>query len=102
MRSAVRAEHHPDLTLTALYNATAERQPHPDVVRRGRVLVLRELHAQLDAPVDEAYGWPPELSSPERIERLLELNLLRTRRSRWAKSSGCAPDTSVRCMDGRR
>jgi hypothetical protein len=52
-------------TLTNLYNA---RPPE-----------LAGLHATLDAAVFAAYGWPAELSDEEILERLLALNLGRSR-----------------------
>ncbi len=50
-------------TLTNLYNE--------------RPTWLRNIHAQLDAAVAEAYGWPTKLTDGEILERLLALNLAR-------------------------
>jgi type II restriction/modification system DNA methylase subunit YeeA len=50
-------------TLTNLYNE--------------RPAWLDHAHARLDAAVLSAYGWPPELSNQEILERLLALNQLR-------------------------
>lgn len=50
--------------LTALYNALDE----------GAYADLRELHAELDEAIADAYGWPSGLDAPERNARLLELN----------------------------
>ena len=48
-------------TLTNLYNQ--------------RPTWLDNIHAQLDAAVSEAYGWPADLADGEILERLLALNL---------------------------
>jgi hypothetical protein len=79
-RKIVLAEH-PDLTLTALYNVLAAiRSGVPmsakeqDVQNRGRVLILNELHDQLDDLVFEAYGWPKGMVDEEIIQRLVDLN----------------------------
>ena len=53
-------------TLTNLYNARPEW--------------LAEAHAQLDAAVTEAYGWPYDLTDEQILERLLALNLGRAAR----------------------
>jgi type II restriction/modification system DNA methylase subunit YeeA len=51
-------------TLTALYN--------------DRPTWLDNAHAELDAAVAAAYGWPADISTEEALERLLELNLKRS------------------------
>ena len=51
-------------TLTNLYNA--------------RPAWLANAHADLDAAVAAAYGWPADLSDDEILKRLLELNLARS------------------------
>jgi type II restriction/modification system DNA methylase subunit YeeA len=50
-------------TLTALYNE--------------RPTWLANAHAELDAAVAAAYGWPEDISTEEALERLLKLNLER-------------------------
>jgi len=57
-------------TLTSLYNE--------------RPAWLDHAHAELDAAVAAAYGWPSGISTDEALERLLELNLERTSRKRKA------------------
>jgi type II restriction/modification system DNA methylase subunit YeeA len=54
-------------TLTALYN--------------DRPTWLDNAHAELDAAVAAAYGWPADISTDAALERLLELNLQRTQAS---------------------
>lgn len=92
-RKTVQAEH-PDLTLTGLYNVLEKiRAGTPldakdqDVKERGRVLILKDLHDQIDRATMQAYGWDdliPLLSSSEDdeskkldeiiLERLVALN----------------------------
>ena len=38
---------------------------------------LVQAHAELDAAVAAAYGWPPDIAADEALARLLELNLQR-------------------------
>jgi hypothetical protein len=84
-RKRVQAEH-PDLTLTGLYNvleklkAGAELTPQDeDMKTRGLVLVLKDLHDQIDAATAQAYGWPADLSDEQILERLVALNAERAR-----------------------
>jgi hypothetical protein len=84
-RKRVQAEH-PDLTLTGLYNvlekirASAALTPaDEDVKQRGRVLILKELHDQIDAATAQAYGWPSDLTDEQILERLVALNAGRAR-----------------------
>lgn len=92
-RKTVQAEH-PDLTLTGLYNVLEKiRAGTPldakdqDVKERGRVLILKDLHDQIDRATLQAYGWDdmiPLLSSSDDqarkrldetlLERLVALN----------------------------
>ena len=84
-RKRVQAEH-PDLTLTGLYNvleklkASGELTPaEVDVKTRGLVLVLKDLHDQIDAATAQAYNWPADLSDEQILERLVALNAERAR-----------------------
>jgi len=79
-RKTVQAEH-PDLTLTGLYNvlekvrAAAELTPaEADVKSRGRVLILKDLHDQIDRATADAYGWPHDLTDEQILEKLVALN----------------------------
>lgn len=79
-RKAVQAEH-PDLTLTGLYNVLEKlRAGEPltekdeDVKARGRVLILKDLHDQIDRAVLEAYGWRHDLTDEQVLEKLVALN----------------------------
>ena len=74
----------PDLTLTGLYNLldavrggqslTLRRQ---ETARRARVVILRELHDEIDRLIAEAYGWPEGLAEVEMIAALTGLNRVR-------------------------
>lgn len=79
-RKTVQAEH-PDLTLTSLYNVLEKiRAGTPldakdqNVKERGRVLILKDLHDQIDRATADAYGWPHDLSDEQVLERLVALN----------------------------
>lgn len=84
-RKRVQAEH-PDITLTGLYNvlekvkAGAELTPQDeDVKTRGLVLVIKDLHDQIDVATAEAYGWPADLSDEQILEKLVALNAERAK-----------------------
>ncbi|MGV9006445.1 MAG: DNA methyltransferase [Brevundimonas sp.] len=69
-RKTVQAEH-PDLTLTGLYNVLEKvRAGTPldakdtDVKARGRVLILKDLHDQIDRATMHAYGWDDLIEEP--------------------------------------
>jgi hypothetical protein len=53
---------------------TALESSEENVVKDGLVLILKELHDELDAAVAEAYGWPADLSDEEILVRLVALN----------------------------
>ncbi|QYF87207.1 DNA methyltransferase [Brevundimonas sp. PAMC22021] len=79
-RKTVQAEH-PDLTLTGLYNVLEKvRAVRPldskdeDVKDRGRVLILKNLHDQIDQATADAYGWPHNLTNEQILEKLVGLN----------------------------
>jgi hypothetical protein len=72
---------HPEITLTAMYNvleklkAKSALLPAEDtILRDGLVLILKELHDELDDAVAEAYGWPKDLSDEDILARLVDLN----------------------------
>ena len=79
-RKRVLAEH-PDLTLTGLYNVLEKLKSgavltpeDEDVKHRGLVIILKELHEQIDRAAFDAYGWPHTLSDEEILARLVALN----------------------------
>ena len=78
-----------DLTLTRLYNALeahrAGKSPDGEGERRmsaeqagdfqrASVLVLAELHNEIDALTLDAYGWPRDLAEADVLARLVALN----------------------------
>lgn len=80
---------HPALTITEMYNVLEKLrrgEPLDERERRthaqGLVSVLRQLHADLDAAVCDAYGWPHALSDEELLERLVRLNAARAAEER--------------------
>jgi hypothetical protein len=80
LRKQVQAEH-PGLTLTQLYNVleklrAGEKLDTQEEATKtnGLVLILKELHERLDAPVAEAYCWPENLSDDEILAKLVALN----------------------------
>ncbi len=100
-RKTVQAEH-PDLTLTGLYNvlekvrAGAELTPaEADVKSRGRVLILKDLHDQIDRATADAYGWPYDLSNEEILERLVALNAERAKEEAAGHVRWLRPDYQI-------
>lgn len=75
---------HGHLTLTDLYNVldklrAGARPGDLEVDDRrifddGLILILKELHDQLDFAVADAYGWPADLSDEQILARLVALN----------------------------
>jgi hypothetical protein len=73
-----------NLTLTGLYNVLERLRAgiapdalDPDekrILYDGLVLILKELHDNLDAAVAEAYGWPVDLPDEDILARLVALN----------------------------
>lgn len=74
----------PELTLTGMYNVLEKLRgglapdaltpPDRRIFENGLVLILKELHDQLDAAVAGAYGWPVDLPDEEILARLVALN----------------------------
>ncbi|MFN3817280.1 MAG: class I SAM-dependent DNA methyltransferase, partial [Brevundimonas sp.] len=106
LRKRVLAQH-PDLTLTGLYNvleAVRAGAPLSDrdasVRDRGLVLILRDLHDDIDRAVTEAYGWPADLEAAQIVARLAALNIERARdegagRVRWLRPDFQRPRLAV-------
>lgn len=74
-------ELHPDLTMTGMYNVLEKlRAGEPlsakekTIHEQGLVSVLKQIHDDLDAAVFAAYGWSPDLSDEEILEKLVALN----------------------------
>src|SRR3546814_6309072 len=93
--------------MTGLYNVlekvragAALTDAEKDVYEAGLVGVLRQIHADLDAAVAEAYGWPADLADEEILERLVALNHARAAeeragRVRWLRPEFQAPKEAV-------
>ena len=101
-------ELHPGLTMTGMYNVLEKlRAGDPlsakerEINDQGLVSLLKQIHDELDAAVFEAYGWPPNLSDEEILERLVALNqeraaeeaqgLVRWLRPEYQNPEGTAP-----------
>jgi hypothetical protein len=76
-----RQAEHPDLTLTQIYNVAEKLRrgealaEADEVIKdKGLVLIVKELHDQIDTSVAEAYGCPANLSDDEILARLVALN----------------------------
>ncbi|MCA3574385.1 MAG: class I SAM-dependent DNA methyltransferase [Aestuariivirga sp.] len=79
-RKQVQADH-PEITLTQMYNVLeklkageALSSSEERLRDNGLVLILKELHEELDQAVAQAYGWPTGLSEDDILVRLVALN----------------------------
>jgi hypothetical protein len=98
-------EEHSHLTLTGLYNALerlksgARRDDLNDKERRifddGLVLILKELHENLDVAVADAYGWPVDLPEEEVLANLVALNKERAKEEKRGKVRWLRPDYQI-------
>ena len=78
---------HAHLTLTGLYNVLERLRAgvraddldpaEPRIFDDGLVLILKELHDDLDAAVAQAYGWPADLPAEDMLANLVALNKAR-------------------------
>jgi hypothetical protein len=100
-RKTVQSEH-PDLTLTGLYNVlekvragTALTDAEADVKARGRVLILKDLHDQIDRATADAYGWPHDLTDEQILERLVALNAERAKEEAAGHVRWLRPDYQI-------
>lgn len=100
-RKTVQAEH-PDLTLTGLYNVLEKvRAGAPldakdtDIKDRGRVLILKDLHDQIDRATADAYGWPHDLSDEQILEKLVALNAGRAKEEAAGQVRWLRPDYQI-------
>lgn len=77
-------EQHPHLTMTELYNVLEEikkGKTRDDLTDKekiifddGLILILKELHENLDKAVIAAYGWNENITDQEILEKLVALN----------------------------
>ncbi|TCM58534.1 type II restriction/modification system DNA methylase subunit YeeA [Rhizobium sp. PP-F2F-G48] len=96
---------HPHLTLTGLYNVLdlIVSGTHPDRLERrdrrvfedGLLLILKELHDELDTAVAAAYGWPADLAHTDILAHLLALNKERTREEKRGIVRWVRPDYQI-------
>ena len=100
-RKTVQAEH-PDLTLTGLYNVlekVSSQTPldakDEDVKARGRVLILMDLHDQIDRATADAYGWPHDLTDEQIVEKLVALNAERAEEEAAGHVRWLRPDYQI-------
>jgi hypothetical protein len=99
---------HPRLTMTDMYNVletvrAAEAGSEAGlsakdktIYEQGLVGILRQLHDELDEAVCAAYGWPPDLSDEDILEKLVALNAERAAEEaqgmiRWLRPDYQAP-----------
>lgn len=77
---------HPEITLTKMYNVLEKVKAGQQatlsaneklIFDHALILILKELHEELDAAVAEAYGWPVDLAEEEVLARLVALNKAR-------------------------
>ncbi len=96
---------HAHLTLTGLYNVLERLRAgaKPDdldakerrIFDDGLVLILKELHDQLDAAVSQAYGWPVDLPDEEVLARLVALNKERAKEEQRGLVRWLRPDYQI-------
>lgn len=79
-----RLQAHSDLTMTGMYNVLEKLRAGAEldakeqkILGDGVVTVLRDLHDELDALVQAAYGWEGTLTDQEILTRLADLNAKR-------------------------
>jgi hypothetical protein len=101
LRKRVLAEH-PNLTLTGLYNVLeklkageALNAKEEDVKTRGLVLIIKELHEEIDRLTAEAYGWPVDMADEQILERLVALNTERAREEAAGHVRWLRPDYQI-------
>ena len=101
-RKRVQAQH-PDVTITGMYNLLEKLrrgEPFTDSDRtyndKALVSTLKQIHDDLDSAVFEAYGWQPNISDDEILEKLVALNAERAEEERnglvrWLRPEYQAP-----------
>ncbi|NJM31464.1 MAG: class I SAM-dependent DNA methyltransferase [Rhizobiales bacterium] len=72
---------HSGITLTGMYNVLEKVKAGEELDADGKlifddalILILKELHEELDAAVAAAYGWPADLPEDEVLARLVAMN----------------------------
>ena len=97
-RKARQAEH-PRLTLTQMYNVReairagrALTSEEARIKDEGLILILNELHDEIDALTLQAYAWPQGLTDEEIVARLVALNAERAAEERRGQVRWLRPD----------
>lgn len=82
------------MTMTGLYNALQDMEgaTKPTWKLRGRIERISRLHAELDARVVQAYGWPADLRDEDIVARLVALNLDRQDEEDQGRVAWLRPD----------
>lgn len=100
-RKDVQAKH-PEITLTHIYNVLEKLKSGSALSRDderlrddGLVLILKELHEELDAAVAQAYGWPLDLSEQEVLAHLVALNKARAAEEAKGQVRWLRPDYQI-------
>jgi hypothetical protein len=82
-------EQFPGLTMTDTYNVIEKLRAgeklsknEMEIYEQGLVSTLNQIHGDLNNAVFTAYGWPPDLSDDEIIERVVALNISRATEER--------------------
>jgi hypothetical protein len=98
LRKQQQSEHH-GLTLTQVYNVleklrAGESLDEADeaIKTKGLVLIVKELHDEIDRLVAEAYGWPADLADEEILARLVALNAERAKEEKRGLIRWLRPD----------
>ena len=93
---------HPKITLTQIYNVLEKlkgvetlSEAEEQIKDEGLVLILQELHERLDRLVFQAYGWSPDLTDEEVLERLVALNHERATEEKTGKVRWLRPDDQI-------
>jgi DNA-binding transcriptional ArsR family regulator len=61
----------------------------------GLILILKELHEELDAAVADAYGWPHDLTDEQILERLVALKKERAEEEKRGLVRWLRPDYQI-------
>ena len=98
----VRRAEYPKISLTEIYNVLemlragdALGEDDERVNREGAVMILKEIHDELDTLVAEAYRWPIVQSEEDIVKRLVCLNAARAGEEKLGKISWLRPDYQI-------
>jgi hypothetical protein len=100
---------HPDLTITGMYNVLeklrvdeALNAKEKVIHEKGLVSVLKKIHDDLDAAVFAAYGWPPDLTDEQIMERLVALNAERAEEEKRGLVRWLRPEYQTKVVKGAK